>query len=54
MDPTFLQTLWFALICVLWIGYFVLEGFDFGVGALPDPRRADRPARPRHRPVETT
>jgi cytochrome d ubiquinol oxidase subunit II len=34
MDPTFLQTLWFVLICVLWIGYFVLEGFDFGVGAL--------------------
>ena len=34
MDPTFLQTLWFMLICVLWIGYFVLEGFDFGVGML--------------------
>jgi cytochrome d ubiquinol oxidase subunit II len=29
-----LQTLWFALIAVLWIGYFVLEGFDFGVGTL--------------------
>jgi len=29
-----LQTLWFFLIVVLWIGYFVLEGFDFGVGAL--------------------
>jgi cytochrome d ubiquinol oxidase subunit II len=29
-----LETLWFALICVLWIGYFVLEGFDFGVGTL--------------------
>jgi cytochrome d ubiquinol oxidase subunit II len=34
MDPNFLQTLWFVLICVLWIGYFVLEGFDFGVGML--------------------
>jgi cytochrome d ubiquinol oxidase subunit II len=34
VDPTFLQTLWFVLICVLWIGYFVLEGFDFGVGML--------------------
>ncbi len=33
-DPNFLQTLWFVLICVLWIGYFVLEGFDFGVGML--------------------
>jgi cytochrome d ubiquinol oxidase subunit II len=33
-DPNFLQTLWFALIGVLWIGYFVLEGFDFGVGIL--------------------
>ena len=29
-----LHTFWFALIAVLWIGYFVLEGFDFGVGAL--------------------
>jgi cytochrome d ubiquinol oxidase subunit II len=29
-----LTTLWFILIAVLWIGYFVLEGFDFGVGAL--------------------
>jgi cytochrome bd ubiquinol oxidase subunit II len=33
-DPNFLQTLWFVLIAVLWIGYFVLEGFDFGVGML--------------------
>ena len=29
-----LETFWFCLIAVLWIGYFVLEGFDFGVGAL--------------------
>jgi cytochrome d ubiquinol oxidase subunit II len=29
-----LETLWFFLIAVLWIGYFVLEGFDFGVGIL--------------------
>jgi cytochrome bd ubiquinol oxidase subunit II len=27
-----LPDLWFALIAVLWTGYFVLEGFDFGVG----------------------
>lgn len=28
------QTTWFLLIAVLWVGYFILEGFDFGVGAL--------------------
>ena len=27
-------TVWFILIAVLWSGYFVLEGFDFGVGIL--------------------
>ena len=29
-----LATVWFILIAVLWSGYFVLEGFDFGVGML--------------------
>jgi cytochrome d ubiquinol oxidase subunit II len=29
-----LHDIWFALIAVLWIGYFVLEGFDFGLGIL--------------------
>ena len=29
-----LNTFWFILIAVLWIGYFILEGFDFGVGML--------------------
>lgn len=29
-----LQVLWFILIAVLWIGYFFLEGFDFGVGII--------------------
>ena len=29
-----LQILWFILLAVLWSGYFVLEGFDFGVGML--------------------
>ncbi|MGZ4479342.1 MAG: cytochrome d ubiquinol oxidase subunit II, partial [Nocardioidaceae bacterium] len=29
-----LTTVWFGLIAVLWIGYFCLEGFDFGVGLL--------------------
>jgi cytochrome d ubiquinol oxidase subunit II len=34
VDYTFLQVLWFILVSVLWIGFFVLEGFDFGVGML--------------------
>jgi len=29
-----LHTIWFVIITILWIGFFVLEGFDFGVGAL--------------------
>ncbi len=29
-----LNTLWFILIGVLFTGYFILEGFDFGVGIL--------------------
>ena len=29
-----LSTVWFIIIAVLWTGYFVLEGFDFGVGML--------------------
>jgi cytochrome d ubiquinol oxidase subunit II len=29
-----LNDLWFVLIAVLWCGYFMLEGFDFGVGML--------------------
>src|SRR5947199_8094050 len=29
-----LESFWFVLIAVLWGGYFVLEGFDFGVGML--------------------
>jgi cytochrome bd ubiquinol oxidase subunit II len=43
-----LNTLWFILIAVLYIGFFVLEGFDFGVGILqpflsrdPDPAQVD-------------
>ena len=34
MSYEFLQILWFILIAVLWIGFFFLEGFDFGVGML--------------------
>ena len=33
-DPTTLQIIWFLLISILWLGYLVLEGFDFGVGML--------------------
>lgn len=29
-----LNTIWFILIAILWIGFFFLEGFDFGVGML--------------------
>jgi cytochrome bd ubiquinol oxidase subunit II len=41
-----LTTVWFTLIAVLWIGYFTLEGFDFGVGMLlPVLARSDRERR---------
>jgi cytochrome d ubiquinol oxidase subunit II len=40
-----LTTVWFALIAVLWIGYFVLEGFDFGVGILLPVLGHDEPER---------
>ncbi len=33
-DTTTLQFIWFLLISILWIGYLILEGFDFGVGML--------------------
>jgi len=29
-----LETVWFSLIAVLFVGFFFLEGFDFGVGML--------------------
>jgi cytochrome d ubiquinol oxidase subunit II len=34
MSHEFLQILWFILVAVLWIGFYFLEGFDFGVGML--------------------
>jgi len=40
-----LQSLWFLLIAILWIGYFVLEGFDFGVGMLYPVIGHDEPER---------
>ena len=40
-----LPTIWFGLIAVLWVGYLVLEGFDFGVGILlPVPRAHGAPS----------
>ena len=33
-DTTTLQFVWFLLISILWVGYLILEGFDFGVGIL--------------------
>ena len=39
-----LTSVWFVLIAVLWTGYLVLEGFDFGVGMLLGilPKKGDR------------
>ncbi len=44
-----LNIIWFALIAVLYIGFFILEGFDFGVGILlpflsrdQDPAKVDQ------------
>jgi cytochrome d ubiquinol oxidase subunit II len=34
VDLHTLRIIWFGLIAVLWVGYLVLEGFDFGVGML--------------------
>jgi cytochrome d ubiquinol oxidase subunit II len=34
MDATVLQTLWFILIGVIITGYFLLDGFDLGIGIL--------------------
>lgn len=40
-----LTTIWFLVIAGLWIGYFVLEGFDFGVGILLRVLGRDEPER---------
>jgi cytochrome d ubiquinol oxidase subunit II len=29
-----LHTIWFVIVAFFWVGFFVLEGFDFGVGML--------------------
>ncbi|MEU8887417.1 cytochrome d ubiquinol oxidase subunit II [Streptomyces sp. NPDC048442] len=40
-----LHDVWFVLIAVLWIGYFFLEGFDFGIGVLTKLLAKDRKER---------
>ncbi|WP_030406699.1 cytochrome d ubiquinol oxidase subunit II [Streptomyces albus] len=40
-----LHDVWFVVIAVLWIGYFFLEGFDFGVGILTKLLARDRAER---------
>ncbi|MDQ7906166.1 cytochrome d ubiquinol oxidase subunit II [Phytohabitans sp. ZYX-F-186] len=40
-----LTTVWFVLVAALFTGYFVLEGFDFGVGALLPVLGRDEPQR---------
>src|ERR1700754_3661521 len=32
-----MQELWFGIIGMLFLGFFILEGFDFGVGMLMEP-----------------
>lgn len=32
-----LQEVWFGIIGMLFLGFFILEGFDFGVGMLMEP-----------------
>jgi cytochrome d ubiquinol oxidase subunit II len=41
-----LNILWFILVAVLFIGFFILEGFDYGAGMLlPFSGRDDRERR---------
>jgi cytochrome bd-type quinol oxidase subunit 2 len=40
-----LVNVWFILIAILWTGFFVLEGFDFGVGILHRYLSRDEPDR---------
>ena len=40
-----LSTFWFVLVAVLWTGFLLLEGFDFGVGMLHGVLGRDEPGR---------
>ena len=45
-----LQELWFGVVAVLFLGFFILEGFDFGVGMLMEPfARVSKGDRESHR-----
>ena len=45
-----LQELWFGIIGLLFLGFFILEGFDFGVGMLMEPlARVGEGDREKHR-----
>ena len=46
-----LPLLWFLVVAVFWTGFFILDGYDFGVGALH--RRIGRDKAGRHEVVET-
>jgi len=46
-----LPLLWFLVVAVFWTGFFILDGYDFGVGALH--RRIGRDKEERHEVVET-
>ncbi|MDR3660310.1 MAG: cytochrome d ubiquinol oxidase subunit II [Mycobacterium sp.] len=51
-----LQQLWFIILAVLFLGFFVLEGFDFGVGMLMEffGRAADGDPEPHRRAALNT
>lgn len=51
-----LQELWFVLIAALFLGFLILEGFDFGVGMLMAPigRAGEGDPEPRRRAVLNT
>lgn len=40
-----LATVWFILVAILWTGFFILEGFDLGVGMLHTVVARDEPGR---------
>ena len=40
-----LVEVWFLIIALLWTGFFLLEGFDFGVGMLHAVIGKDEPGR---------
>lgn len=40
-----MATFWFIVIAILWTGFFILEGFDFGVGMLHSVVGGDDPGR---------